>query len=120
MKTLRIVTATVLVLALFAAGAVAAEPAVSQQGQVPQEMLADLGLGDMQMMSDSEGQQVRGKWIVFGRFSTRALTTLVYKASHDKAVAINVMNALNDANVAVYKATGRTGNPVNGRFSLFP
>ena len=46
MKTLRIVTATVLVLALFAAGAVAAEPAVSQQGQVPQEMLADLGLGD--------------------------------------------------------------------------
>jgi hypothetical protein len=36
-------------------------------GNVSQNLLADMGLGDMQVMSDQEGQAVKGKaaWLVF-------------------------------------------------------
>ncbi len=40
--------------------AFAAAPALAGEGQVPQSKLANLGLGNAQVLSDSDGMQIRG------------------------------------------------------------
>ena len=54
------------VLALVAVVALFAAPAFAGDGNVSQGTLSALGLGDMQVVSDAQGMQVRGKDSSFG------------------------------------------------------
>ena len=47
-------------LALVALLALAAVPALAEEGAVPQATLVSLGLGDLEDVSDAQGMQVRG------------------------------------------------------------
>ena len=53
-------------LALAVVVLLAAAPAFAGDGNVSQGTLSALGLGDMQVVSDSQGEQVRGKFSWFG------------------------------------------------------
>lgn len=41
-------------------------PAFAEDGRVPQETLSSLGLGDLEVMSDVEGTEVRGRFSAAG------------------------------------------------------
>jgi hypothetical protein len=56
----------VLAVAFVVCGAVTANAADLQQGQVPAQTLAAMGLGGMERLSDAQGQQIRGKFFALG------------------------------------------------------
>lgn len=60
MRKLLVLFAAALLVAMFAAVSQAAPPA--QTGEVPDAVLADLGLAGMERVSDAQGEAVRGKW----------------------------------------------------------
>jgi opacity protein-like surface antigen len=64
---MRSVLALGVVLLLFAA------PAFAGDGNVPQGTLSSLGLGDMQVVSDAQGMQVRGLASSFGEVKGTSL-----------------------------------------------
>lgn len=58
-KTLSLI-ATFVVFWLSAAALSAAEPAPAGNGNVPPEMLAQFNLGQMEVLSDKQGEEIRG------------------------------------------------------------
>ena len=56
---------TMLVVLGFTCSATAAETNPSDSGQVPADLLAEMGLGQMQVMSDVQGQEIRGSGFYF-------------------------------------------------------
>jgi len=48
-------------ISLAALFVLASAPAIASDGQVPQEALAKMGLGQMQLLTDAQGAQVRGQ-----------------------------------------------------------
>ena len=66
MKILRC-AALVLAVTLFAGVARADEP--SDDGQVSQETLSAIGLGEMEVMSEEESLEVRGRFALVGGFA---------------------------------------------------
>jgi hypothetical protein len=61
-----LVAVCVLAVAFVVFGAVTANAADLQQGQVPDQTLAAMGLGGMERLSDAQGQQIRGKSYAIG------------------------------------------------------
>jgi hypothetical protein len=73
-----------------------------QQGQVSNQMLASMGMGGMQTISDVQGQQIRGKaWVIAGNFANVNVehggsVTIVQNLNvAGKQLNINVLNSLN-------------------------
>jgi hypothetical protein len=65
----------------------------ADQGQVPSAVLADLGMGGMQVVSDVQGEQIRGKWIVpcgscgtFSAFQCMTVSTCFGKVQMNQGV----------------------------------
>jgi len=59
--------------ALFVLAVVAMMTCSATAGEVSQSALADMGLSNMQSMSDEDGMAVRGKWALVGGIGTAAV-----------------------------------------------
>jgi len=67
---------------------VAIGSAVGNDGQVSNDVMAKMGLGNAQVMTDAEGMQVRGKWaVVSGTSFASAWTTNGYSESTNSYAA---------------------------------
>ncbi len=94
-----LLVACVAVVALFCATSVEAG-----EGQVSQSQLAELGLGGMELMTDAEGEEVRGKFI-FGPQTTLGILSI----ASDQGAGTNgligllgIMLATNDVTRATF------------------
>ncbi len=100
-----IIIACMSMAALTAATAVsAAEP-----GQIPEAQLAELGLGGMEVMSDAEGEEIRGKFLFGPKITFFFLHIVPYDVQ--KVGVLQVVLGVNDVFRTVFP---------NGFFGLYP
>jgi hypothetical protein len=72
------------VLSVFAVTGQASEPA---KGQVPASTLASVGLGSMQLMSEEQGAEVRGKFVLNPEGATvTGIITNIQNSDADPAI----------------------------------
>jgi hypothetical protein len=78
---------------VFAAllAAFVAVPAFAEEGRVAQSSLAAMGLGDMQVMSDAQGAQIRGQGFAFA--ASVSASALPGSFTFDPAVALGFHSA---------------------------
>jgi hypothetical protein len=84
--------------------AVSSQSARADQGQISQAQLAEFGLGGMEMVSDSQGEQIRGKFLWnLGANTTYARTLAALQAIPNVGgtAATNFTNAVNAQNAAI-------------------